>query len=552
MSTETKNCRSCGSQFTVTTDEMNMYAQVGIAVPKDCFKCRGQRFFAFWVFGKFRKRKSDLSGEDLITTLPAKTRYPIYTSNEWYSDQWDPMDYGLEYDPNRGFFEQFKELQSKIPRPHQIAVNNLNCDWCDDAWDSKNCYLSRALAGCENISYGYRIINGKDSFDVTYCYDSDKSYDITFCFRCHKLRHSFNSRDCLNGSFLFDCRNVQDSFMCWNLRNKQYHFFNEPYSKDEYLKKVREYNLGSRKVVEELKNKLNEILRDKAVHRANFNVRSDNSTGNYLTNCNRCHNTFHWEDSEDCYNGIRGFKNKNCIDSLGTGYSELCANQFASFPGGYKVKHSAWTQNCRDVEYLDLCMECQDCFGCVGLRKKKHCILNRQYSEEEYKGLKERIVEDMKKRGEYGEFFPYDLAYGGYNLTTAHIYFPKTKEWAVSVGALWEETEDKATDGIPPDELPDDIADVKDEITSQALICPKTGYRFNIASHELSFYKEMNIPLPKFHPDYRTIERFKILAVIDSYPYKCTFCGKNIEAYYPPEWEYKKIACVECYQKEII
>ncbi len=552
MKQETKNCKQCKNQFEVTADEKGLYEKIGIPIPNKCFKCRMQHIFAFWVFGKFRKGKSDLTGKNLITLLPEKTRYPVYTSHEWFSDAWDPMEYGQEYDPNRGFFEQFKELQSQVPRPHQTGKNNLNCDWCDDVWDCKNCYLSRAMLNCENLSYGYRNINVKDSFDTTYCYNVDKSYDITFCFNCHKLRHSLNSRDCINSSFLFDCRNVQDSFMCWNLRNKQYHFFNKPLSREEYLEKIKEYNLGFRKIIKELKDEFNEILRDKAVHRANFNVRSESSVGNYLTNCNRCHNTFHWEDSEDCHNCIRGFKTKNCIDMAGSGEAELCGYGAMAFPGGHKVIFSSWTQNCSNSEYSDLCIECQNCFGCVGIRKKKYCILNKQYSEEEYKKLKKQIIENMKKRGEYGDFFPYSLAYGGYNLTTAHIYFPKTKKEITALGGLWDETEDKVTDGISPDELPDDIADVKDEITSQALICPETGYRFNIASHELNFYKSMNVPLPNFHPDYRTIERFKPFSIIDTYPYKCTFCNKNVEAYYPPDWRYKKVACVPCYQKEIV
>lgn len=551
MNTETKNCKQCKNQFEVTADEKGLYEKIGIPIPEKCFKCRMQHLFAFWVFGKFRKGKSDLSGKDLITTLPARTRYPVYTSHEWFSDQWDPMKYGQDYYPDRGFFEQFKELQEKVPRPHQVGKNNLNCDWCDDVWDSKNCYLSRSMIYCENLSYGYRSFSIKDSLDTVYCYDSDKSYDITYCFNCHKLRHSLNSRDCINSAFLFDCRNVQDSFMCWNLRNKQYHFFNEPYSKEEYLKKIGEYNLGSRKVIDELKDKFNEILRNKTVHRANFNVRSENSTGNYLTNCDRCYNTFHWEESQDIYNCMRGAKDKNCIDSVGIWELELCGNVSCCMPGGHRIKYASWSMGCRDSEYLDLCIECNECFGCAGLKKKKHCILNKQYSEEEYKKLKAQIIENMKRKGEYGKFFPYDLAYSGYNLTTAQIYFPETKESITALGGLWDDAGDKVSDGIPPEGLPDDIANAKDEITKQALICPKTGYRFNIAPHELSFYKEMKIPLPKFHPDYRVIERFKPITVIDAYSYKCTFCGKEVQAYYPPEWGYKKIACVECYQKEI-
>ena len=35
---------------------------------------------------------------------------------------------------------------------------------------------------------------------------------------------------------------------------------------------------------------------------------------------------------------------------------------------------------------------------------------------------------DMKKRGEYGEFFPASMSPFGYNETVAHEYFPLSKE----------------------------------------------------------------------------------------------------------------------------
>ena len=46
-------------------------------------------------------------------------------------------------------------------------------------------------------------------------------------------------------------------------------------------------------------------------------------------------------------------------------------------------------------------------------------------------------------------------------------------------------------------------------------------------------------------------ERFKWLAAFDAHEYKCTFCGKITHAYYPPEWGYERIACIECYQREL-
>ncbi len=83
---QTKICEHCGQNFTITEGELALYEKVGIELPILCFFCRIKLHLSFWMFGKFRKGKSDLSGENLITVLPGKKRYPIFISTEWYGD----------------------------------------------------------------------------------------------------------------------------------------------------------------------------------------------------------------------------------------------------------------------------------------------------------------------------------------------------------------------------------------------------------------------------------------------------------------------------------
>src|SRR3989344_5845837 len=110
-----KICADCKNGFIIDSGDLDLYKKVGLEIPEQCFECRVKQHFAFCLFGKFRKGKSDLSGESLITILPPKARYPIYKSHEWWGDAWDPMSFGQDYNPARPFFEQLKELQEKIP-----------------------------------------------------------------------------------------------------------------------------------------------------------------------------------------------------------------------------------------------------------------------------------------------------------------------------------------------------------------------------------------------------------------------------------------------------
>ncbi|MDR3519320.1 MAG: hypothetical protein P4L63_00310 [Candidatus Pacebacteria bacterium] len=546
-----KICIDCKKEFVVETGDLILYEKVGLKIHDQCFFCRLKQYAAFWVFGKFRKGVSDLTGESLITVLPNNSRYSIYKSHEWYSDDWDPMSFGQNYDSSRSFFDQLQELQEKIPRPHQTGKDNTNCDWCDDVWYSKNCYLSRSVFKSENISYGYRAIECKDSFDIVNSFNLQNSYN---CFACHNsfnLNFSENSKDCIDSYFLFDCRNCQNCFMSWNLRNKQYCIKNKQYGKVEYEKELKNIKLDSYKNLEALKTELETHIKDEAVHRENFNLKTTSSVGNYLTNCDKCYNVFSYEDSQNCRNQLRGLGNKDCIDGMGIfGTVELSGNNSCVFYS-YNVKHSSWSMG-KYSEYLDICDDVEYCFGCVGLKKKKYCILNKQYSKEEYEKLKSKIVADMEKRGEYGKFLPYSMGICGYNLSTATVYFPEvTKEEIINKGGYWSEEDLSSQDGISSLELPDSILDTKPEISNQPLICPETKYRFNISTAEYEFHQRKNFALPRIHFDLRTLKKTRKTVVLKGYPYKCFYCKKDIMAYYPPEWNYQNISCEECYKQNI-
>jgi hypothetical protein len=339
--------------------------------------------------------------------------------------------------------------------------------------------------------------------------------------------------------------------MSWNLRNKQYCIENVQYSKEEYEEKIKSYNLGSYLAVKDLKDRFHKLIQNEVVHRQNFNYKSYDSEGDYLLDVKNCKNCFTLSESEDCYNCVRGMGQKSNVDIVGSFNVELSGNSSCCQPSGYALKYCVHSPS-RYSEYLDNCIECEYCFGCIGLKKKKYCILNKQYSKEEYEELKNNIITDMKERGEYGKFFPYSMAICDYNFSNAMIYFPTTKkEEITSKGGYWLDVDESYIEGVATSDLPDGIDDVPDSITTQALICPETGWRFNISKNELSFHRANNIPLPRKHFDVRLRNRLKYITVLQSYPSMCIYCKKDIMAYYPPEWDYQKIACEECYKQNI-
>ena len=75
--------------------------------------------------------------------------------------------------------------------------------------------------------------------------------------------------------------------------------------------------------------------------------------------------------------------------------------------------------NVYNIEYSNNCRSSSDLFGCIGLKHKKHCILNKQYPKKKYEELVFKIKEHMKKvsyidkKGriyKYGEYFPAEIS----------------------------------------------------------------------------------------------------------------------------------------------
>ena len=254
------------------------------------------------------------------------SRYPIYTltngtviNGTLWVMEWIII-------PTCRFSSNYKTFRKKFPIRTKMALKIPDVIGAMMFGILRIVILSRSMEECEDLFYSYRNMRVKNSIDVTVCFNCEKCYDSGECHHSYKLFYSKHSRDCIDSYFLYDCRNCQNCFMCWNLRGKSYCIENIQYTKEEYLKKLKSFNLGSYKSVQSLKKHFKEIIKKEVVHRQNFNLKIYNSDGDYLLDCKNCHNCNTINDSEDCYNCIRGMKQKSDIDANGCWYSELMGN----------------------------------------------------------------------------------------------------------------------------------------------------------------------------------------------------------------------------------
>ena len=115
--------------------------------------------------------------------------------------------------------------------------------WCPEcglikrlAWRGERSFFKRKcdLCGNENCSYGTAIWTSKDSMDVYNLRSSELCFECIDCFGCNRLMYSRECNACSSSAFLLNCKNCTDCFGCVNLRNKNYCYFNEQLTKEEY------------------------------------------------------------------------------------------------------------------------------------------------------------------------------------------------------------------------------------------------------------------------------------------------------------------------------
>jgi len=585
MNQETKQCQNCKQDFVIEPDDFVFYEKIKIPAPTFCPDCRIIRRMAWRNERTLYHRKCDATGKDVITMFAPATPeggeprpekdsgreqpHVVYERDYWWSDNWDQNVSGREYDFSKPFFQQFKELFQRAPLPNLANSNTRNSDYGNHNADMKDCYLTYASFRNEDSSYCSGIVDCKNCVDVYKGLNFMQCYEDTLGTNMNRVFFSYDSDDCVGSAFLHACKNVIDCMGCINLRNKSHCIFNKQYTKDEYEKEKAKYDLGSYKGLCEFRKKFAEFIKQYP-RRYGFIQKSVNCVGDNVLNCKNVYMGFDvYGGVEDCKYAVHAWDGlKDSYDGYGFGanltYSyEVVDTGIDSTRNFFTV----FTHSCQNVDYTYACQNSKNLFGCVGLRSKQYCILNKQYTKEEYEELVPKIIAHMNdmpytdKKGikyKYGEFFPSEISPFAYNETIAQEHYPKTKEEILENGYIWKEPDTKQYKiTLQPTDLPDHIKDVKDDILNQVIACEHNGTcneqcmgAFKIIPSELAFYRTMNLALPRLCSNCRHYYRLRQRNPFKLWDRICAKCGKDIKTSYAPD-RIEIIYCEACYNQEV-
>lgn len=177
----------------------------------NCFGCVGLKRKEFHIFNK------PYSKEEYFKKLPE-----------------------LKKMPEAEVRAEMEKLRLQFPHPpmHQTGSENVTGDYI---WSSKNCFMCFHTEAAQDSAYLYEeIVRLKDCVDCTHIQDCELCYNLMSASGCYNVDCSWwvtDSSDCMYSFCLQTCKNC---FGCTYLAHKEYYILNEPYSKEEYFKKVAE------------------------------------------------------------------------------------------------------------------------------------------------------------------------------------------------------------------------------------------------------------------------------------------------------------------------
>jgi len=537
-----QTCKQCSASFEITDDDLAFYDKVSpvfngkkelIPPPTLCPQCRLQRRLAFRNQIYIFLRTSSFSGKQIFSMWPENAAFPVYDNDEWWSDGWDPMAYARPFDFDQPFFSQLNALRVVVPHVARSVTNLQNSDYCNNAGELKNCYMVFNTTGGEDGMYCEMMNGARDCIDCTRVPNAELCYDCCACGDSYGIQNSDGARSCSESYFLRDCLSCRHCFGCVNLCRREYCIFNEQKTKEEYEAFMNTLDLQSFNERSEWRRKFMEFAMTQPQPELKV-LQGENTSGNYISGCKETHESFFMRNTENVRHCFGLSDAKDCEDyAIWGDQAELL---YECISCGINATHLLFCyevlNGTSNMYYSQSCVGCHDCFGCVGLRKKHHCIFNQQYSKEEYEQMVPQIIDHMRKTGEWGEFFPITHETGPYNYSLAQRYFPLTKEEVERRGLQWHEQQiPEAAQAIDSSQLPDKLPATDDPIIVKSAL---SGRPFKITSQEIKRYRQFKVPLPRLTYDERMEERSRSMGEPRLYDRTCAKTGKPIKTTFPP------------------
>lgn len=289
-----------------------------------------------------------------------------------------------------------------------INRNSANSEYTNICEQNKNCYLLIESSNNEDCYHGYWLQKCENCIDCSYCNDCTLCYECENRENCYDLNFSQNYHNCSVSSFLKNCIGCKNCLGCVNLHQKEFCIFNKQHTQSEHKAKLRLFKKYPRAKFEQQFQEFNLTKPQKYTEIS----KSEDCIGTHIKNSKDCFFCFHTKAAEHCRYARHVWRNSKFVmdsDTVGMD-SELAYECINTAINSYNNK------------FCNRCWTVSDCF--YSNECDKYCILNKQYTKEEYEKLVPLIIAHMTKTQEWGEFFPIKISPFSYEETVAQDFFP--------------------------------------------------------------------------------------------------------------------------------
>ncbi len=455
-----------------------------------------------------RRTNMFYKNHDMLSQYPDTPRsFNLVSEDEYEWVREGFLKYGRLYDFEKKFRDNFYELYKEIPLPAIMQWRgNENTKYSLLSVSCKNIYLSFNTGRSENIAYSFsckwpvsNVFNSVMTRD-----NSDNVYQSSVVIRSYNIFYSRHISDCANIWFSSDMEWCHECLFCSWLQNQSYCISNIPYPKEEYTVQKKLF-LGQKenyfKRYLDVRSHKGTFLFCENVSNASFSYQVRNGRNIVFagSSTSTCENIY------DCVYGGGGWAN-HCY---GNNWAGIWSEHV------YLCFFVIWWQNVFYSHYLE---HCSYCLACVELKNKEFCILNKQYSKEEWFDLANKIFEKMECEWILWKFFPWWMNPYYFNDTPTYLIDDTfTKEEVEKEWYLRREGEIK-TDIAPNAEIVETQAlnsyqwfdeqgnrKINPEILKKVIKDEKWNY-YRIVPMELDFLQKHGLPLPEIH----WLERIKL------------------------------------------
>lgn len=446
----------------------------------------------------------------MVSRFPETERMPeVMKYSDYYNQSWEEYLNGIDYDSSKNLFENYAELRKSVKGINMINFfHSENSEYADVVSKWKNIYLSAFIVnGDEDVMYSFGV-NDESKRVLNSAIISDHSENIYFSLAVQHSFQVFYSRFINNSSDIWLSTNLiwcTHCIACHDLENSSYCIENTQYEKDEYMIKKDEY----------LKDKdgyhksYTDLIRKRWKHLASANI-----TWSYAVESEDiewAHFTYRISSWRNIFN-VWGFESCQNIYDVFNWWGPSLQDIYAV--NGIAINSencytSCHVPNCNTVFYSYYLESCSFCIWCIGLQNKSYCILNKQYTKDEWELKANEIFSQMEKEDVLWDFFPGSLNPFYFNDTMGWILWNFTKDEVESEGYMWREWEIKVdipeeSDIISTNDLKhyQSYQDEKWLINKNILkkvIQDDNGNYYRIVQMEYDFLSRYWLPLPEIH-----------------------------------------------------